>query len=822
MSVVAQQVQIILEAIRKKEPSTPFGELNIQVQKDTGLFITMNPGYAGRSELPDNLACLFRPVAMMAPDFNAIAKITLMSEGFKQNEALAKKVVTIYELMKNQLSKQDHYDFGMRAVKSVLTAAGRIKRERPDIEEITVAIKAIRDMNLPKFIAEDVILFDNLFIDLFPDCDEPENDNDDLQIAIEESLMRKNLQLNENLVVKIMQLYESKVTRHGNMLVGATLSGKTSCWEILLDALNQLNAEEKEKGVQPEDYKYQAVKQELINPKSITTDELFGFSDDQNPPQWNDGILSNVLKRICLEKVEQRWMVLDGPVDTLWIESMNSVLDDNKLLTLTNGDRIALSPNVRLLFEIENLAVASPATVSRAGMVYMDLEELGWEPYMAMWIKQKEGEELRELLKVLVAKYIPKVLKVKKTQCTELVTTSETACVINLCRLFDAECRTLEQAEDEEAEAYKLYVEKWFVFCLIWSVGATVEEASRKAIDDILSDIESMFPHANTVYEHYLNREKREWAPWDEKLQAGFGRPAGTEFHKIIVPTVDTHRNRHIVQALLDHGSQILLVGESGVGKTVLVDLVLRTLDANTHHFTINFSAGTTSNNTQELIESNFERRAKNKYRPKNAKQKAVCFIDDLNMPRKDAFGSQPPLELMRQWIDYEFWYDRQKIVPNYIQDLQFLSAMGKPGGGRAEISTRILSKFHVINYTEPLEANMRMIFEAIGSFKFQLFDEEIKNLAGPLAAATINLFNIVREQFLPTPAKSHYVFNMRDVSKVFQGLHQAEPNFYEGKEHILKLWGHEILRVFHDRLNSFEDREKLKAHLNEQLEAHF
>lgn len=100
LSVVAQQVQIILDAIRKKEASTPFGELNIQVQKDTGLFITMNPGYAGRSELPDNLACLFRPVAMMAPDFNAIAKITLMSEGFKQNELLAKKVVTIYELMK--------------------------------------------------------------------------------------------------------------------------------------------------------------------------------------------------------------------------------------------------------------------------------------------------------------------------------------------------------------------------------------------------------------------------------------------------------------------------------------------------------------------------------------------------------------------------------------------------------------------------------------------------------------------------------------------------------------------------------------------------
>lgn len=304
----------------------------------------------------------------------------------------------------------------MRAVKSVLNASGRIKREGGDIDEITVIIKAIRDMNLPKFIADDVVLFDNLFMDLFPDCEEPENDNDDLQIAIEESMLRKNLQLNENLVVKIMQLYESKVTRHGNMLVGLTMSGKTRCWEILQDALNQLNEEEKErKGSNASEYKYQAVKHELINPKAISIDELFGYLDDQNPPQWNDGILSNVLKRICLEKVEQRWMILDGPVDTLWIESLNSVLDDNKLLTLNNGDRIALSPNVRLLFEVENLAVASPATVSRAGMIYMDLEELGWEPYVACWIKQKPGEEFREQLQELVDKYVPKVLKVKWT-----------------------------------------------------------------------------------------------------------------------------------------------------------------------------------------------------------------------------------------------------------------------------------------------------------------------------------------------------------------------------------------------------------------------
>lgn len=197
-----------------------------------------------------------------------------------------------------------------------------------------------------------------------------------------------------------MQLYESNVTRHGNMLVGSTMAGKTTAWKILVEALNKLSeAEKKEnKNIKPEDMKIMPVKYDLINPKAISIDELYGYFDDQLPPQWVDGILSQTLKKICLEKTEMRWMILDGPVDTLWIESMNSVLDDSKLLTQTNGDRVALTPLVKLLFEVQDLGAASPATVSRAGMIFLDLEELSWEPIMAMWIKSKKGEEFRQLL----------------------------------------------------------------------------------------------------------------------------------------------------------------------------------------------------------------------------------------------------------------------------------------------------------------------------------------------------------------------------------------------------------------------------------------
>lgn len=98
--------------------------------------------------------------------------------------------------------------------------------------------------------------------------------------------------------------------------------------------------------------KYPAVKTEILNPKAVSINELFGFID-LNTMEWNDGLLSSMMSRLCKdESDDQRWMILDGPVDTLWIESMNTVLDDNKVLTLLNGDRISLPPQVGLVFEV--------------------------------------------------------------------------------------------------------------------------------------------------------------------------------------------------------------------------------------------------------------------------------------------------------------------------------------------------------------------------------------------------------------------------------------------------------------------------------------
>ncbi len=131
LSVIAQQLQIIRAALLRKDYEFDFEDKRIPLKQSFGVFITMNPGYAGRTELPDNLKVLFRPVSMMIPDYSLIAEIMLFAEGFQSAKDLSRKMVQLYKLSSEQLSQQDHYDFGMRALKSLLVMAGGLKRSSP-------------------------------------------------------------------------------------------------------------------------------------------------------------------------------------------------------------------------------------------------------------------------------------------------------------------------------------------------------------------------------------------------------------------------------------------------------------------------------------------------------------------------------------------------------------------------------------------------------------------------------------------------------------------------------------------------------------------
>uniref|UniRef100_A0A670KJQ6 Dynein axonemal heavy chain 2 n=1 Tax=Podarcis muralis TaxID=64176 RepID=A0A670KJQ6_PODMU len=813
LSVVAQQILSILSALAANLTRFTFEGHEINLVWSCGIFITMNPGYAGRTELPDNLKSMFRPISMVVPDSTLIAEIILFGEGFNNCKILAKKVYTLYSLAVQQLSKQDHYDFGLRALTSLLRYAGKKRRVRPDLSDEEVLLMAMKDMNIAKLTSGDVPLFNAITQDLFPGIECPVIDYGKLKEVLEGELREMGLQVIPFTITKVIQLYETKNSRHSSMIVGNTGSGKTVTWRALQATLCTL--------CKSGDTTANIVRDFSLNPKALSLGELFGRYDLATS-EWHDGVLASIMREVCTdEKPDEKWILFDGPVDTLWIESMNSVMDDNKVLTLINGERIAMPEQVSLLFEVENLAVASPATVSRCGMVYTDYSDLGWKPYVLSWIEKRPKTEA-ETLQRMFDKFTNKMLTFKKDNCQELVPIPEYSGIVSLCKLFTSLTSSDEGLNPADSENYSTVVEMYFIFSMIWSLCAAVDEEGRKKIDIFLREIEGSFPNKDTVYEYYVDPKRKQWSSFEDKLPKMWRYPSNAPFYKIIVPTVDTMRYNYLVDALISNQTPVLLVGLVGTGKTSIAQGVLQTLDSTKWAvLVINMSAQTTSTNVQSIIESRVEKRTKGVYVPLGGKS-MITFMDDLNMPAKDQFGSQPPLELLRLWLDYGFWYDRAKQTIKYIKDMFLMAAMGPPGGGRTVISSRLQSRFNLINMTFPTDSQIRRIFGTMINQKLQNFDEGLKPLGNTITEATVELYNNVVQRFLPTPAKIHYLFNLRDISKVFQGMLRAHKDFHDTKASLTRLWIHECFRVFSDRLVDAADMETFIVLLSEKLGTHF
>lgn len=256
---------------------------------------------------------------------------------------------------------------------------------------------------------------------------------------------------------------------------------------------------------------------------------------------------------------------------------------------------------------------------------------------------------------------------------------------------------------------------------------------------------------------------------------------------QIIVPTSDTVRYTYLIDRLMHAGKHVLCVGETGTGKTLNVaNKLLNDMPAEVLPVFMTFSARTSANQTQDIIDAKMDKRRKNVFGPPSGK-KYVIFVDDLNMPQREKYFAQPPIELLRQWFDHTGWYELKPPCPfRQIVDTQFVGSMGPPGGGRNPVTNRLLRHFNFISFTEMSDNSISRIFTTIlGSYFKKYFNESIQATSTPLVAATVDLYNHARAELLPTPSKSHYTFNLRDLSKVVQGCMRGDPRFTTEPKHV-------------------------------------
>ncbi|XP_074253757.1 dynein axonemal heavy chain 6 isoform X5 [Saimiri boliviensis] len=825
LSVIAQQLITIRNAKAAKLSRFMFEGREIKLVMTCAAFITMNPGYAGRTELPDNLKALFRPFAMMVPNYALIAEVILYSEGFESSKTLARKMTQMYKLCSEQLSQQDHYDFGMRAVKSVLVMAGSLKREHPNLNEDVVLIRALRDSNLPKFLTDDALLFSGIISDLFPGVQIPEHDYGILQSTIVDVMNGQNLQPEMCMVKKVIQFYETMLVRHGVMLVGPTGGGKTTVYRVLAETLGNLQ----KLGV--ENPFYQAVKTYVLNPKSITMGELYGEVNNLTL-EWKDGLMALSVRAAVNDTSEDhKWIISDGPVDALWIENMNTVLDDNKMLCLANSERIKLTPQIHMLFEVQDLRVASPATVSRCGMVFVDPEELKWMPYVKTWmtgISEKLNEETQEYILNLFQRYVDEGLHFINKKCGQAIPQVDISKVTTLCCLLESLIFG-KDGVNLSMEQIKLntILCQTFVFCYLWALGGNLTEQYWDSFDTFIrtqfdDNPDARLPSSGDLWSIHVDFDTKRLDPW-ERIIPTFKYNRDVPFFEMLVPTTDTVRYGYLMEKLLAVKHSVLFTGITGVGKSVITKGLLNKIQESAGYVPVylNFSAQTSSARTQEIIESKLERKRKNILGAPGNKR-IIIFVDDLNMPRLDRYGSQPPIELLRQYQDFGGFYDRNKLFWKEIQDVTIVSACAPPGGGRNPVTPRFIRHFSMLCLPMPSEHSLKHIFQAILNGFLSDFPPAVKQTASSIVDASVEIYNRMSIDLLPTPAKSHYIFNLRDLSKCVQGILQCDSGTIREEIQIFRLFCHECQRVFHDRLINNEDKHYFHVILTEMANKHF
>ena len=172
-----------------------------------------------------------------------------------------------------------------------------------------------------------------------------------------------------------------------------------------------------------------------------------------------------------------KWVIFDGPVDSIWIENMNTVLDDSMTLCLSNGERVKLKPQMRMLFEVLDLAVASPATVSRCGMVYLDDSVVGYSAIVKTEAQIQLGPLLaNDIIEHFFLQFNMAFSKVKKYPLQQLIPASEVQMGVNLVRVIRMVILHYNKLLGCELkdELTKKNIEKIFLWAFAWSVGATM------------------------------------------------------------------------------------------------------------------------------------------------------------------------------------------------------------------------------------------------------------------------------------------------------------------------------------------------------------
>lgn len=857
LSAVSMQIEAIELGIKVSKDSNSKSEVvlanrKITLNDETGIFITMNPEYAGRNSLPENLKKLFRSFSMAKPDKEIIAEVILNSQGFVHAKKLSQIVVPFFTELHNNLSEQVHYDFGLRALKNVLVTSGSLKRlqlessNAADIEswETSIILQSLRETVAPKLLAQDAKIMLSIEKALFPEVEYKPFHSADLEQSIISHATKQGYVVSDEWLTKVFQLYQFQKIHHGIMLVGSSGYGKSGVYQILLKAMQDVDQTE--------------CVHHLIDAKVMSKEHLFG-SLDSTTREWTDGLFTAILRKIVDnlrgENQKMHWIIFDGDVDPEWAENLNSVLDDNKHLTLPNGERIALPDNVRIAFEVENLDYATPATVSRCGMIWfgssivtskMKFNQLLYDLRQNRYDDVEEDltsshlniESVQNLVCDHIAELFDEVdienlLSVSKElnhimEFTEIRALNSLFCLINSACLKLLLFMNQHPDYSPSSEQQRNYITKSVLLCLTWAFSGDCSLKQREEFGAKLLLIPQFanfdLDHGQNLIDYDVSLPEATWEKWENKVPR-----VELDAHSIIktdvvIPTTDTMRHESLIYGLLNSHKPIVLCGPPGSGKTMTLFNALRN-SPNLDVVGLNFSKATTPNLLIKSLEQHCEYKKTvngTVLSPSQIGRWLVVFCDEINLPATDKYGTQTAISLLRQMIEQKgFWSPSQNQWVT-LSRIQFVGACNPPTDvGRNTLSLRFLRHSAVILVDYPGEMSLHQIYESFNSAILKSVPS-LRGYAQTLTSAMIEFYLKSQDRFSES-VQTHYIYSPRELTRWVRGIYEAiHPLDILPIDGLVRIWAHEALRLFHDRLAYDEERSWTIGLLRDVASKHF
>jgi dynein heavy chain, axonemal len=883
LQTLCTSMSAVQNAIRMRSKTACVDGDMVDMRSNTGIFgerfppsffVTVDKQLGGEA-LPEALATMFRPTVIQAHDFVYIIEVVLFANGFRSAADLARKADFAFQAFRERLSFSSLYNFKKAALMKVIYDIIDLRQQYPHEPELKLLTRALL-LKAPSIVPDESESFYQVIMAL---------SDDDVSALAQSNFVSGrftlfqsdllNFESNISLIANVPAGWKSKVlelisvacVRNGLILIGQTGTGKTSCVNAMTDAIRKSLMKNIAIG---------HVEATCIFPKALTLAELYGQTGKgtAESAKWTDGLIPTMFRSEAQARAKAHsrpkvmFCIMDGPMDPDWSDKLSCTLEDGSGLKLPSLETLPGPELITFVFEGEDLKSASPATVSKCGIVHFSnavnfwfqsavTQAASWDSrILSQWVQLDEDAFAagRDVFDALLEHLLGPALRFISSECKE-----QFPVVSNVHRawmhlmLFQRLCMDALQEQEKEcedpAQASKGILMRhceWltnnFIFALILSLGTLLDENSQQKFEIFLRDLLSLLKltlparrrsgkltHGDfkvtplqrsepcTSLAYVYKGTKKGWIPWKEMPVASAYQEVRSErLEDLVVPTTNFLRYNCLLGCTLDAQCHTLMTGPAACGKSLYITSKIKNYLPSPKFTVSSFttSASTGLDHVHRIIWQNIETTCVGQVIPKGDKS-LVVIIEDMNLASRDIFGSSSALELVRHLMDKKSVYSRA-IPPmlNSIDRVQVISTNQSRRGISSSMPLRLLRHNFVLNVSAQSDDDIRDIFSAsLGWYHAkQEFPQSILDLKEKLTDASITLYREIGQRLKPNILCPHYLFSLRDLNAVLAGMMlQTKEDILHSvdspeNEH-LRLWAHEVIRTFYDRMKDPNDK---------------